>query len=218
MKADNDNEQLPRTRAEAIEGGSKRFFTHEPCLHGHLAPRYTLGGGCCQCALERAKVRYWNDPSAKKEYDRQRYLADPVAATARSGTWKLNNPDKMEECRKRWRTENPEKHREAQRKWAAENPEKVQSNVRARRARKRSAAGTHTEADIERILQRQKFKCAECKVDVTERSSRQVDHIVPLKLGGSNWPSNLQILCTTCNKVKGAKHPADFALERGRLI
>jgi 5-methylcytosine-specific restriction endonuclease McrA len=30
---------------------------------------------------------------------------------------------------------------------------------------------------------------------------------MPLKLGGSNWPENLQLLCRTCNLRKNAKHP-----------
>ncbi|TIL91473.1 MAG: HNH endonuclease [Mesorhizobium sp.] len=124
----------------------------------------------------------------------------------------------MEECRKRWRAANPEKHKASQRQWAARNPEKVQTNVRARRARKRLAEGSHTADDIERILVSQQYKCAECGTSIKKRSNRQVDHIMPLKLGGSNWPSNLQLLCSLCNKVKAAKHPLDFAQERGRLV
>ncbi|WP_221953106.1 HNH endonuclease [Rhizobium laguerreae] len=217
MRADNDNEQLPRSRAEAKAAGVNRYFTGEPCKHGHIAPRYVTAG-CCECTILRAQARYWSDPEAKKEYDRQRYLDDPEAVASRAGKWKLENPEKMEECRKKWREANPEKHRDSQREWALRNPEKVQANIRSRRARKRGAEGHHTEADIEAILVRQKYKCAECGTSVKRRTSRQVDHIMPLKLGGSNWPSNLQILCTTCNKVKAAKHPLDFALERGRLI
>lgn len=29
------------------------------------------------------------------------------------------------------------------------------------------------------------------------------DHVVPLKLGGKNWITNLQPLCLACNKSKG---------------
>lgn len=32
-----------------------------------------------------------------------------------------------------------------------------------------------------------------------------VDHIVPLSAGGTNDPSNLQILCIRCNSTKGKK-------------
>lgn len=215
MEADNDNE-LPRTRAEAIATGSTKYFTGEPCKHGHLSPRY-VSAGCVECALKRASDRYQADPEANREYCRVRYRTN-LAVQEQVREWRLANPEKVEAAREKWRQENPEKHKEAQKKWAANNPETVQSNVRARRARKRNAEGSHTKEDIEAILVRQAFKCAECGTSIRKRSSRQVDHIVPLKLGGSNWPTNLQLLCNTCNKVKAAKHPIDFAVERGRLV
>jgi len=217
VEPDNDNWQLPRTRAEAQEIGSLYYFTGKPCSHGHLSKRYTNSIGCVECAISRAKERYWSNPEAKSAYDRARYATNPAARLGYN-KWKIENPDKAQEARDRWKENNPDKHREAQRKWAANNPETVQANVRARRARKRDAEGSHTKDDIETILVRQKFKCAECGADIKKRSNRQVDHIIPLKLGGSNWPSNLQILCCTCNKVKAAKHPLDFAAERGRLV
>ncbi len=31
------------------------------------------------------------------------------------------------------------------------------------------------------------------------------DHIIPLSIGGTNYPSNLQLLTPTCNKIKGVK-------------
>ncbi|MBZ9659817.1 HNH endonuclease [Mesorhizobium sp. ESP-6-4] len=216
MQADNDNSKLPRTRAEAKAAGNKLYFTGEPCKYGHIAPRYTTAG-CVECAIARATERYWSDTQAKKEYDRIRYATNPKARIGRD-TWKINNPEKAKECSIRWRENNPEKHKDSQRKWALNNPETVQSNVRARRARKRNAEGHHTKEDIERLLIRQNFKCAECGTDIRKRASRQVDHIMPLKLGGTNWPHNLQLLCSTCNKVKAAKHPLDFAAERGRLV
>jgi 5-methylcytosine-specific restriction endonuclease McrA len=41
---------------------------------------------------------------------------------------------------------------------------------------------------------------------------------MPLFLGGSNWISNIQLLCPTCNLKKYKKHPVDWARENGLLL
>jgi group I intron endonuclease len=47
---------LPRTRTEAKRMGAKKYFTGEPCTHGHVAPRYTKGQ-CVVCAAEEQRRR-----------------------------------------------------------------------------------------------------------------------------------------------------------------
>lgn len=37
---------------------------------------------------------------------------------------------------------------------------------------------------------------------------RHIDHVMPLRLGGSNYIENIQLLCRPCNLSKGSKHPA----------
>ena len=44
--------------------------------------------------------------------------------------------------------------------------------------------------------------CGGCKVKFQLRNLT-VDHIKPLEKGGSDRPSNLQLLCGTCNSMKG---------------
>ena len=48
------------------------------------------------------------------------------------------------------------------------------------------------------------YRCKKCKrelpLDILE-----VDHIKPRALGGSDRPSNLQLLCPPCNKKKGPR-------------
>ncbi|MEW7280211.1 HNH endonuclease [Aquimarina sp. 2201CG1-2-11] len=58
------------------------------------------------------------------------------------------------------------------------------------------------------LIHREKGKCAICNKDLTALFSTvdislHIDHIVPLKLGGTNDTTNLQVLCETHNLEKG---------------
>lgn len=38
------------SRSDALRLRLARFFTGEPCVHGHVAERYVSSGGCTQCS------------------------------------------------------------------------------------------------------------------------------------------------------------------------
>lgn len=42
---------LPKSRSEAIKRGSVRYYTGNPCKHGHISARYTQSGNCAECYL-----------------------------------------------------------------------------------------------------------------------------------------------------------------------
>jgi hypothetical protein len=54
------------TRKEALEQGSTRYFTGEPCGRGHVAERYTARGNCVECQ-EEARRREREVYQAAKE-------------------------------------------------------------------------------------------------------------------------------------------------------
>lgn len=58
----------------------------------------------------------------------------------------------------------------------------------------------------------QEGKCNSCfsYLVIEGKNNYHVDHIMPLVLGGSNWPDNLQLLCPRCNMKKGSKHPDEW--------
>lgn len=55
----------------------------------------------------------------------------------------------------------------------------------------------------QRILHRDGSVCSYCGDTATE-----VDHVVPISLGGANQDANLVACCSHCNRSKGAK-PVD---------
>lgn len=93
---------------------------------------------------------------------------------------------------------------------------KARTNNANRRAREQAAEGRHSIADIRRLLEAQRFCCADCGKSI--KDGYHVDHVVPISKGGSNWPTNLQILCPTCNISKGDRDPIEHAQKIGRLL
>ena len=51
-------------------------------------------------------------------------------------------------------------------------------------------------------------RCAGCG-RLMQGRDLEVDHIQPQALGGGDDPANLQLLCTSCNRIKGAR-PMDY--------
>lgn len=50
------------------------------------------------------------------------------------------------------------------------------------------------------VLERDKGRCCECGSDI----NLEIDHIIPVRLGGATSEANLQLLCRDCNRRKGA--------------
>lgn len=54
----------------------------------------------------------------------------------------------------------------------------------------------------ERVFFRYKNTCCQCGAN----DKLSIDHIKPVRLGGTDTISNLQVLCKRCNSKKGAKY------------
>lgn len=192
--------------------GLKTYFTGKPCRRGHVAPRQTTNMTCTLCVLEMKKVAYALDPSKVKARAKKCRERDNEAYKARA--------------RKRWAARSLAERQEIRRSFnerLVTNPKRVaaakaavKASKAARRARKSAAEGSFTAQDVLSILAAQRGKCADCKVNVGQKY--HADHIIPLALGGTNWPRNIQVLCASCNIRKGAKHPVSWAAELGRLL
>lgn len=92
----------------------------------------------------------------------------------------------------------------ASRTYAKTHPEWSAAHVRARRARKYRAKGSHTEAEWELIKAQYQYTCLCCGRREPEIILTR-DHVIPLTQGGTDWITNIQPLCHSCNSSKNAQ-------------
>lgn len=144
-----------------------------------------------------------------REHNRKYYADHREERIAYSRAYREANAESVRESQKAYRIANPEKRKAAQKAWKEAHPEQVRAHNRNYQARKSGAEGSHSSADIESQLARQNNRCFWCGCGLADEY--HVDHVMPLSLGGTNWPSNLVVSCPTCNLKKKDKHPADFA-------
>lgn len=89
-------------------------------------------------------------------------------------------------------------HYESHRRWVKKNPERM-AHLKARRyAREKGAEGSHTFEEWKKLCEKFDNKCAKCK----EAKKLTKDHIKPLSEGGTDYISNIQPLCRSCNSRK----------------
>lgn len=199
-------------RKDAVEAGLRFYFTGKPCKHGHIDQRYScVGGGCVRCISIRTK-QWIADNEERYDAVSREYRRRPEVRAAqkeRSARWHNENKEKANEMARQWQIDNPEKVAERNKKWRDANPEHGRAMSSRRRAKIRSAGGTYDHHDVRELLIMQEHRCKTCDKCLIE-NQYDIDHIVPLSRGGTNWPDNLQILCRYCNRSKGSKLPEDW--------
>lgn len=193
-------------REDARLRGLQRYLTGKPCNHGHLCERYVSNTHCVEC-------RRISSVGQRRKH----YLVHKERLNAGSRAYYANLPaDKKAEAKARWNKQrreyakkDRERDRQRHRKYYAANTERYHAYVHIRRARKLAAGGEYTPADIQTIRRGQRDECAICTKPLYGQG--EIDHLVPIKLGGSSAPNNLQLLCIPCNRWKASK-PLDQVL------
>jgi 5-methylcytosine-specific restriction endonuclease McrA len=166
---------------------------------------------CAKCKSEKPLSDYHKD-SYKK--DGLSSYCKPCRISA-SGQWSAANPEKRKHIRDQWAQENPEKLKESFKKYRESNNGKTRTATHNWMAKKRDG-GTLSPGLVNRLYVLQRGKCVCCGLPLGD--GYQVDHIIPVSMGGTNTDENIQLLRTTCNLHKHAKHPIDFMQEKGFLL
>lgn len=183
------------TRCNRDLPASREYF------HADKSKRDGLNLYCKDCMKAYGDKRKQANPEYFREYSRTQGKA-------------YRNSEKGKRLAKERVKNNREKVMASQQKWRVNNPEMARAiNLRAV-ARRAGAEGRHNGRDIIELYDMQDRRCGYCGMPIIGLDY-QVDHIVPLSRGGSDWPENLLIACQTCNGNKATKTLEEWMKIRG---
>jgi hypothetical protein len=162
------------------------------------------------CKLcDNANGRKWKEGNSETVYKnkavyrqkRKGNEKDKLSAKIR----RLLNLDQHREYDREWTKKNPEKRKENSLKWLGKNPEKIAEYNHKRIARVRNSEGQYTAKEWKDLKERYNYTCLACRRREPEIKLTP-DHVLSLHSGGTNYITNIQPLCLSCNSSKGAKH------------
>ena len=205
------------TLAEARELGLKRYFTGQPCKHGHIGQRYVSSSGCSECINAQHRARRAKNPEVVRARDRARHAKNPEVVRAQQRARRAKNLEAVRARQRAWHVKNLEARNAQKRVRYAKNPESTRKVAREqsrhRRARKLRQHAT-VSPNIELNLMLEQGSICAALVCLTELTTDplnfHVDHITPLSKNGIHTDANLQLLCVPCNLSKHDTHPDDW--------
>lgn len=177
--------------AEAKALGLKRYFTGKSCKRaGHVAERY-VGAGCVECAAAG---------------NAKRYAANPKLMNMRSREYQRAHSEKIRAQKAAAYTENRETVLVDRAAYYAENRETVRTRVLAYRKQRPEK---HSALNAKRRALKLAQACTCCTPEQIEDFyitaslyGGEVDHKIPLWLGGKHCHRNLQAMTDTAHREK----------------
>ena len=97
--------------------------------------------------------------------------------------------------------------REANKKWI-QNMD-MHMNAKRRARLKICEINNLTRKQIKSMLKNSKI-CSICYKPFNSKRKKTLDHIIALSKGGNNTSMNIQIICSSCNLIKGVKNYTKF--------
>lgn len=173
---------------------------------------------CRMCIAEYSREWY----AANIEREREKRLdyreKNIDSARERGREYSAEHKEQNKLNMRRWRIENLEKDRERTREWKNKNREKVNERDRARRkcnlekdkiksanrrAKIKGNGGKITKQEWDELKNKYGNKCL---VPGCNCTNLEMDHVIPIALGGIHTIENIQPLCAHHNREKSAKH------------
>jgi len=173
---------------------------------------------------ERARAR--KQRQDKPDYFRNWQIQNREKTNEAARRYRERNPEKIRAAVRNSRLRHHEERLERDKEYKRKNKERIAKQVKRRReanlqsyreadrrhshmrrAWQRGSGGSYTEADIQRLYEKQGGRCLYCETELN--GTYEVDHFIPLKRGGWNSPDNLALACPYCNRKKQAQLPYD---------
>lgn len=160
------------------------------------------------------KKRYYKENKEKiTEYQKQYRQENKELIAEKMKQYGQENKEKISENKKLYQQENKEIIAQKRKLYSQSDKgrEVIYKNVLKRKSYKMKVKYTpHQRLEI---LDRDGWNCQCCGIEVHDRSTgdwntpdkANIDHIIPISKGGNSEPSNLQVLCRTCNLSKKDK-------------
>ena len=176
---------------------TSEYFHKHPKQSSGLHPR------CKVCRKKERADRYKISGEKEREQMRNYARTHSEESVNRVKEFRIKNPN----YRCEFRIKHLDAIRKSGREYVKNHLDMFAIRSRNRRARIKNCPGIHTGKDIENILIQQSGRCFYCGNPLYKY---QVDHVIPIVLGGSNSPDNLVLACPHCNKSKGGRLPEDW--------
>jgi 5-methylcytosine-specific restriction endonuclease McrA len=192
---------------------SKKLSLFDDKLHG----RFGKNARCRSCVLVYTKEWQAKNRVRHLELRRSWYFKNREKLRPKWTTQKKRDSNKQ------WNARNKARKSELGKEWRANCREKYKAGLliskQRRRAREANAEGTFSWIEWQLLLTQYERRCLKCEVheSLTPEGYLTHDHVIPLSRGGSNFISNIQPLCMTCNRSKGTK-PIDYRLSVVRFM
>jgi 5-methylcytosine-specific restriction endonuclease McrA len=128
--------------------------------------------------------------------------------------WKLNNKEYVIERDKQYRIDNAEYIKTSNKQYQHANRDLYRQICRNRRALKAGIPGSHTIEELQALYNKQRGICWCCEQYIPW-NKMTVDHIIPITWPNStDYISNIQLLCKSCNSRKSNKHDKYYLIKK----
>lgn len=160
-------------------------------------------------------AKEWRNENIERIRERNRAYRERNRERIRIKTheYRKSHMEYFRDKARRHRAKHPARHRARARQYQITHMPEVLVRNKRRRAREYNAPGQITKRDVDLQFRSQRGKCWYCLCDISQ--VYEIEHIVPLSRGGTNYANNVVLACPTCNRSKHDKLPHEWI---GRLF